>query len=133
MKNPDLSSDELLDDANAWYSSVQAEELPKVRLSDRQKQYIWLLGSFPEKIAIQGRGYRTQRLMYGLSGDHLVIFGYSTPFLWLNNRGLVRKLDNADAYVLTEAGEKAFLDLKIGGAGLTLNRCIREVEVRDAR
>lgn len=109
---------------------ARAAEMPCTgRLSDRQKQYIWLLGSFPDKIAVQGRGYRTSKLMWGIKDDELVIFGYSDPFLWLKNRGLVRKLDNANAYVLTEAGERAFTDMHVRGAGLAINRQIREVPV----
>lgn len=100
------------------------------RLTERQQQYLWLIGSFPDKIAVQGRGYRTARLMYGFKGDELVIFGYSNPFLWLKNRGLVRKLDNGNAYVLTEDGSAAFRDLFIRGAGMSINRKIKEVQVK---
>ncbi|MFZ5705700.1 MAG: hypothetical protein ACOY5R_10580 [Pseudomonadota bacterium] len=98
-------------------------------LTDRQKQYIWLLGSHPRKIAVQGRGYRAERLLWGTSGEELVLFGYSSPFLWLERRGLVRRLANADAYVLTEMGETVFRELLIAGAGLKINRQIREVSV----
>lgn len=121
----------LLDDANEWYSSGQIAEMPRpIKLTDRQKQYIWLMGSFPKKIAVQGRGYRTDRLMYGIQDDELVIFGYSSPLFWLENRGLVRRLGNANAYVLTETGERAFKDLHVRGAGLSINRSIRKVTVK---
>lgn len=119
----------LLHDANSRYSEPQLRVIPKIRLTERQKQYIWLMGSFPDKIAVQGRGYRTSRLMYGLTAEELVIFGYSTPLLWLTNRGLTRQLQNADAYVLTDDGTLAFQQILISGAGLTINKHIRKVTV----
>lgn len=100
-------------------------------LTPRQKQYIWLMGSFPFHVAIQGRGVRSQKLIYALKEDELYIFGYSTPFLWLENRGLVRKLANhSRVYVLTENGEKEFRKLLVKGAGLDINRHIREGQLR---
>ena len=103
------------------------------RLTLRQQQYLWLAGSFPDKIVVQGKGYRAEKLMYGIREDELIIFGYSDPLYWLSNRGLVRKLANARAYVLTEAGEDAFRRLLVGGAGLKLNAGVRQVEVRPRR
>lgn len=35
-------------------------------LTPRQQQYIWLIGSHPELIAVQGRGKRTRELLYGI-------------------------------------------------------------------
>lgn len=99
------------------------------RLTLRQRQYLWLAGSHPDKIVVQGKGYRTKELMYGIEDDKLIIFGYSDPLFWLSNRGLVRKLGNARAYVLTDAGENAYRMLLVRGAGLELNRAIRQVEV----
>lgn len=103
-----------------------------MKLTDRQKQYIWLMGSFPKYVAEQGRGYRTEKLLYGLDDDNerLYIFGYSTPFLWLTNRGLVRRLQNdTRGYVLTDEGEAQFTRLLAAGAGLEINRKIRQVEL----
>lgn len=103
-----------------------------MKLTDRQKQYIWLMGSFPKYVAEQGRGYRTEKLMYGLDDDNerLYIFGYSTPFLWLTNRGLVRRLQNdTRGYVLTDEGEAQFTRLLAAGAGMNLNRQIRLVQL----
>lgn len=101
-----------------------------MRLTDRQQQYLWLMGSYGDKIAVQGRGYRTQRLLYGIKEDELVIFGYSNPLYWLEGRGLVRKLQNANAYVLTDDGERAFQELVVRGAGMTINRSIKEARVK---
>lgn len=101
-----------------------------MKLTDRQQQYLWLVGSYADKIAVQGRGYRTQRLMYGIRDDELVIFGYSSPFYFLEGRGLVRKLDNANAYVLTDDGERAYREMLVRGAGMKINRSIKEVQVK---
>lgn len=98
-------------------------------LSDRQRQYIWLMGSYPDKIAEQGRGYRTRELKYGLDGDTLVIFGYSTPFLWLQKRGTVRKLQNANAYVLTEVGKTVFRKMQLRGDGFDMRKMTQKVQV----
>jgi hypothetical protein len=97
-------------------------------LSDRQRQYIWLMGSFPQKIAVQGRGYRNATLMYGFDEDELVIFGYSSPFLWLDNRGLTRPIANHPrGRVLTDEGEKVFQRLLLDGYGARAP--VREVKV----
>lgn len=100
-------------------------------LTPRQKQYIWIMGSYPERIAIQGRGYRTKVLGYGLVGeDELYIFGYGTPFLWLDNRGLTRPLaNNRKARVLTDEGERVFQRLLLAGFGA--DAPIREVTVKE--
>lgn len=90
-------------------------------LTPRQKQYIWLIGSHPRMIAIQGRGYRSKELLYGTDdvSEELFIFGYSDPFLWLDNRGLTRRPANHPrGRVLTEEGERVFQKLKLGGFGL---------------
>ncbi|WP_226018669.1 hypothetical protein [Novosphingobium sp. FKTRR1] len=100
-----------------------------MNLSQRQREYIWLAGSYPDKIVVQGRGYRTAMLKYGVDDDELVLFGYSTPLLWLQRRGLFRKLANANAYVLTEAGEEVFGTLLLSGAGAKLNEGLRQVAV----
>lgn len=121
----------LLADGNSHYSAAQIEQMPAMpKITDRQKQYIWLLGSFPQKIGIQGRGYRTERLMFGLTEDEIVFFGYSFPLEFLSRRGLVRKLQNAQAYVLTTEGEIVFQQLLVRGEGMTLNRKIRQVAVK---
>lgn len=101
-----------------------------MRLTERQQQYIWLMGSFADKIAVQGRGYRTKRLLYGVKDDELVIFGYSSPFYFLEGRGLVRKLQNANAYILTDEGDRAFRNLLVRGAGMMINRNIKEAPVK---
>lgn len=101
-----------------------------MKLTDRQQQYLWLMGSFADKIAVQGRGYRTKRLLYGVKDDELVIFGYSNPLYWMEGRGLVRKLQNANAYVLTDDGERAFQQMLVRGAGLRINQNIKEARVK---
>jgi hypothetical protein len=99
-------------------------------LTIRQKQYIWIMGSHPDRIATQGRGRRVSDLLYGFYGDdEVVIFGYSEPFLWLDNRGLTRPLaNNRRARVLTDEGEKVFQRLLLSGFGD--GAAIREVKVQ---
>ena len=99
-------------------------------LTPRQKQYIWLIGSHPHLIAVQGRGKRTKDLLYGIDEDdgELVIFGYSEPFLWLDNRGLTRKVANHPrGRVLTDEGERVFIGLQLKDFGF--NAPVRKVEV----
>ncbi len=49
-------------------------------LTDMQKRYLWLMGSFPDRIMVQGRGYRSEKTKYALNFEgELVIFGYSNP------------------------------------------------------
>lgn len=96
-------------------------------LTARQKQYIWLMGSYPDKVAMQGRGYRSPELKYGIDGHELVIFGYSTPLLWLRNRGLVRRLQDMRYHELTEEGRAVFQRLLLDGFGASAP--VREVKV----
>lgn len=104
-----------------------------MNLTDRQKQYIWIAGSFPDRIVEQGRGYRTKRLMYALNKDDdtVVIFGYGTPLYWLVNRGLFRKLQARNTFTLTEEGEAVFRKLLATQAGMRINPLIREVRVKE--
>lgn len=92
------------------------------KLSEMQRRYIWLAGSYPSRVLIQGRGKRTPKLLYALSGDDLLfVFGYSYPALFLARRGLLRLAGanhSAHAYVLTEAGEDAFNRL-LGNGGVS--------------
>lgn len=91
-------------------------------LTPRQQQYIWLIGSHPELIAVQGRGKRTRELLYGIdeADGELVIFGYSETFLWLDNRGLTRKVANHPrGRVLTDEGERVFQRLCLNGFGIS--------------
>lgn len=100
-------------------------------LTDMQKRYLWLMGSFPDRIMVQGRGYRTERTRYAVNLEgELVIFGYSNPAMWLENRGLIRKMQAPNSYTLTEDGEHEFQEMLARGDGLTLNRQIREVEAK---
>jgi len=98
-----------------------------VSLTDMQKRYIWLMGSFPGKVMVQGRGYRTAKTMWRDDGEELVIFGYSNPPEWLERRGLIRSLQAPRTYTLTDAGEAEFKRMLARGDGLWINRQIREV------
>lgn len=101
-----------------------------MKLTDRQKQYLWLMGSFPRHVTEQGRGYRTEKLMYGVDDDaeRLYIFGYSDPLFFMARRGLVRRLQNdTRGYVLTDEGEAEFNKLHLSGAGGDINRNVRAV------
>ena len=95
-----------------------------------QRAYVWLAGAHPDKICVQGRGHRTAALHYGIDGDELVLFGYSNPLYWLEPRGIFRKLGNANAYVLTDAGEAEYRRLLLSGAGLEINPRVELVTVR---
>lgn len=97
-------------------------------LTDMQKKYLWLMGSYPDLIMVQGRGKRTPKLLYAIRDDELIIFGYSQPPYWLENRGLIRKLQMPNAYDLTEDGEIRFKSMLAKGEGLWLNRGIRKVQ-----
>lgn len=103
-------------------------------LTERQKQYIWLAGSYPDRILEQGRGIRGRRLAYALNlPDKIVVFGYGNPMIWLVNRGLFRKLQARNCYTLTDQGETVFQKLVLSQAGLRLNAGIRETQAVDPR
>lgn len=94
----------------------------------RQKQYVWLMGSHPNKIAVQGRGSRSRELRYGVSDEELVIFGYGEPFLFLRCRGLARPMANYPrGYALTDAGQALYNRLLLAGFGA--GAPIRQVKV----
>ena len=102
------------------------------QLSDMQKRYVWIMGSYPKYIAKQGKGYRDRVLKYVLDTDTsvLYLFGYSNPLYFLEGRTLVRKLENESAYVLTETGEAEFRKLVLCQAGLKINPTIKAVEFK---
>lgn len=94
-----------------------------------QKRYIWLAGSHPDKVVVQGRGKRSRKLLYGIEGDELVLFGYSNPMTWLVARDLFRPLQASNAFTLSGAGEDIFLRLQLDGEGLKITEVIEEVRV----
>lgn len=104
-------------------------------LTDRQQQYIWLMGSYPSFTVEQGRGYRTKKMMYGFDHENkvLYIFGYSNPLYFLTNRGLTRQLQDMRRYTLTDTGEAEFRKLVLCQAGLRLNKAIIEVELKGSK
>lgn len=97
------------------------------RLTAMQRRYVWLAGSFPSLILVQGQGKRTRRTLYRVREDEgeLVVFGYSYPPYLMGS--LLRKLQAPHSYVLTEEGERLFREMLASGAGLEINRQIREV------
>lgn len=100
-------------------------------LSDMQKRYIWLAGSFPDRVLVQGRGKRSPRLLYALNiPEEIVVFGYSNPMLWLVNRGLFRRLQARNMYAMTDEGEAIFRKMHASGAGERINAGIREVQAK---
>lgn len=107
-----------------------------MQLSDMQKKYIWLAGSFPNHLVEQGRGKRTPKLLYAIDDNGpdniLVIFGYSSPLKWLAHRGLFRSLQDPRYYTLTEAGQAAFERLLIPGLSSTLFHETRVKPPKDA-
>lgn len=103
-----------------------------MNLTDMQKRYLWLAGSYPNRVLVQGRGRRSPRLLYALNiPEEVVVFGYSNPMMWLVQRGLFRALQAHNTYTLTEEGEAEFRRLLASGAGLRLNAQIKETRVAE--
>lgn len=100
-------------------------------LTHMQRRYIWLAGSHPNLMLMQGRGYRSPRTAYGIDQEagELVVFGYSNPPMWMVRRGLLRAGQAPRSFVLTDQGEAAFRQLLITGAGMNINKQIREVKL----
>lgn len=86
-------------------------------LTLRQKQYIWLMGSYRHLVMVQGRGKRDRDLLYAVDEDaeELVIFGYSNPPYWLVQHCLIRPLQAPNTYTLTGAGDEIFEQLQAAG------------------
>lgn len=101
------------------------------KLTDMQKRYIWLAGSYSELILIQGRGYRTRQTKYAVDEDagELIVFGYSNPCYFMEGR-FFRKGQAPNSYILTEQGEDAYRRLLASGAGGKINEQIRKVQAR---
>ena len=91
-----------------------------LKLSKMQRRYIWLAGSHPRLVTVQGQGRRTERLLYGIDekASELVLFGYGTPLFFMVNKGLFRGLQAPHAYTLTESGETAYAQLLARGGVL---------------
>lgn len=84
-----------------------------------QKRYIWLAGSYPDRVVEQGQGKRSKELYYALDDEdegRLVIFGYSHPLYFMEGK-LFRKLQDGRSWALTEAGDKEFQKLLLEGFG----------------
>lgn len=93
-----------------------------MNLTDMQKRYLWLAGSYPDRVFVQGRGRRSRKLLYALNiPDEIVVFGYSNPMIWLVRRGLFRALQAFNTYTLTVEGEAEFGRLLTMQSGLRLN------------
>ena len=95
-----------------------------------QKRYIWLAGSHPDKIVVQGRGKRTRKLLYAIDGEELVLFGYSNPMQWLVHRDLFRPLQAYSTFTLTGAGEDIFLRMQTNGDAWTIKDQVEECRVK---
>lgn len=109
-----------------------SDPIATANLSDMQKKYVWLAGSYPSRVLTQGRGRRSPRLLYALNlPDEIVVFGYSNPMIWLVNRGLFRKLQGHQMYTLTDEGEACFRRLLVSGAGMKINDGIEEVRASE--
>lgn len=98
-------------------------------LTFMQERYLWLAGSYPNLLLVQGRGKRSARLLYAIDDDELIVFGYSSPGMFLVNRGLLRRGQMLGSYVLTDEGEAEFRRLVATGAGLRINPGLRKVEI----
>lgn len=104
------------------------------RLTATQARYVWLAGAYPDRVLVQGRGKRSPRLLYAINRPgEIVVFGYGNPMMWLVNRGLFRGLQARNTYTLTEKGEAEFRRLLSAGAGLKLNKEIRETTAQENR
>lgn len=91
-----------------------------LKLTDMQRAYIWLAGSYGT--ITQGRGKRSRRLMYGESDGELFVFGYSTPAYFLEGRGLMKKMQAPNMYCLTDEGDEVFRALQLYGYELTAEK-----------
>lgn len=102
-------------------------------ITNMQKRYIWLAGSYSKLVLVQGRGYRSMPTKYGIDEEmgQLVVFGYSNPPEFLERRGIFRKLQMLTCYVLTEKGEGLFRQLLVNGAGTKLNKEVKEVKLKN--
>lgn len=101
-------------------------------LTDMQKRYIWLAGSFPDLLVEQGQGRRRPPLWYALTEDAVVIFGYSDPLYFLEHRGFFRRAQDRRFYILTEKGEDVFRKMLVVGDGAWPNKEVREVRLKRA-
>tara|TARA_R110002167_G_scaffold12963_6_gene54897 strand:+ start:6862 stop:7200 length:339 start_codon:yes stop_codon:yes gene_type:complete len=101
------------------------------KLTDMQKRYIWLAGSRPELLLVQGRGYRTRQTQYAIDLDagELIVFGYSNPCYFMEGR-FFRRGQAPRSYILTDDGESAFNHLLRTGQGLRLNQQVRECQLK---
>jgi len=101
-------------------------------LTDMQKRYIWLAGSYTHAVVQQGHGVRGVPLYYAFSDDlrTLVLFGYSNPLYWLENRGLFKKLQDGRSYDLTEAGQKEYARLVAAGFGQRQGDSMKEAKLK---
>src|SRR3546814_20313649 len=93
-----------------------------------QRRYVWLMGSHPLLLAIQGRGQRRRQLYYGIDEEagELVLFGYSSPAHFLEGRGLVRKGQALRSYLLPDHGRVAF-DKLLGSGCVSSNEFLQVV------
>lgn len=99
-------------------------------LTEVQQCYVWLIGSYPNLVAKQGRGYRGRPIRYAVDGETLYLFGYSNPIYWLLNRGLVRKMQDASLYELTDAGREVFQRLLVSGFGFKAAKLLRKAKLK---
>lgn len=101
-------------------------------LTDMQKAYIWLAGSYPKRVVVQGNGKRSPKLLYALHGeDEIVLFGYSNPAEFLVHRDLFMRLQARHTYDLTDMGRRVFERLLAAGAGLKINARVKETKVKE--
>lgn len=103
-----------------------------MKLTDRQKQYIWLAGSHPDRVLVQGAGRKSLRLLYSLDREgEIVVFGYSNPAYFLSQRGLFLRLHGRHRYRLAAPGEREFRKMLANGDGLVLDAAIEKVDLSE--
>jgi hypothetical protein len=101
-------------------------------LSPMQKRYLLLAGMHEPAALVQGRGYRTKKTKYALpdGGDEIVVFGYQNPAEFMEQRGLLRKLQARHSYTLTDEGKKQFAALVLSGEAKEISREVELVKVK---
>ncbi len=100
-------------------------------LTDMQKRYIWLAGSYPQSVIQQGHGVRGLPLYFAFDEDRtLFLFGYSNPLYWLENRGLFKKLQDEKSYALTEEGERVFASMVLSDWGARHSETFKEAKLK---
>lgn len=102
------------------------------QLSPMQKRYLLLAVMHEHMALVQGRGYRTKRTQYALpdGGNEIIVFGYQNPAMFLERRGLLRKLPALNAYGLTDEGRKEAAKMVLSHEAEAISKEVELVRVK---